>query len=951
MRYCKFNFNADMESLEALIKEKRFENYYDGPVPTINNYIIRNIKNDIAFFIYRVEEGVLYAAFAYNERKDSYSDVWDIITGPLKNVFQIKKIQDNTEEITIYQYTEFYNEGKRRDHIVRCMSIKDASKLWIYEYYNTESWKELRFDFDEKIISGKKSGLHGIYSKSLTDELESIEEHKGSEELTGNVFHYVISSRSLEAAEDITGSLMNSLIDAGRISSRRMEIVRNISSDLYRKSHNHLEDIIENNFGGVVVIDLTEKAGERSSDYVYTCEYLEKLVKKYRNNCLFAFTYNINNPGFSYLLLPKLSEYVIPVAIKEGSGDRKMAVSYLKELLKNSEYEKYAGQAEEYMKLYPGEDFAQTDVLNAFEKFGPWCMCKNVLNIAYEDYEDFLLDRDENEESAYEKLKGLIGLDLVKKEIDEVITSNLVEKERKKLMGKSYKTGCMHMVFSGNPGTAKTTVAELFARIAKETGVLRSGAFVVRGGMDLCGLLCVDAIRSAFVAAKGGVLFIDEAYSMKGDMPITVLIQEMENHREDVIVVLAGYEERMKIFMEQNEGLKSRVPYWIDFPDYSEDELTEIFKYMIKERGFSATEDAIDKAKFIFSKCRYMDNFGNGRFARNLMENAIKKQSVRLLSDGEEAENVPHDQLFLLTEEDIEGLEEGRIKEREPGTAAKELEEMIGLSAAKEVIHKAVASFKVNKQLKKRGISREKAAYHMVFTGNPGTAKTTVARLLAEILKDEKVLPAGTMTEVGRSDLVGMVVGSTAMIVKEKFRQARGGILFIDEAYSLCDDHKNSFGDEAINTIVQEMENHREDVIVIFAGYPEPMKEFLERNPGMSSRIAFHVDFEDYSIEELTEITKLILKKKQLSMTDEALKKLVNLYKLVYKNSDFGNGRFVRKAIEESEMNLAIRLEDCDILSESTDVLTTIEACDIPPRELLIDENSGKKTAPIGFAY
>ena len=138
MRYCKFNFNADMESLEALIKEKRFENYYDGPVPTINNYIIRNIKNDIAFFIYRVEEGVLYAAFAYNERKDSYSDVWDIITGPLKNVFQIKKIQDNTEEITIYQYTEFYNEGKRRDHIVRCMSIKDASKLWIYEYYNTE---------------------------------------------------------------------------------------------------------------------------------------------------------------------------------------------------------------------------------------------------------------------------------------------------------------------------------------------------------------------------------------------------------------------------------------------------------------------------------------------------------------------------------------------------------------------------------------------------------------------------------------------------------------------------------------------------------------------------------------------------------------------------------------------------------------------------------------------
>jgi SpoVK/Ycf46/Vps4 family AAA+-type ATPase len=277
---------------------------------------------------------------------------------------------------------------------------------------------------------------------------------------------------------------------------------------------------------------------------------------------------------------------------------------------------------------------------------------------------------------------------------------------------------------------------------------------------------------------------------------------------------------------------------------------------------------------------------------------------------------------------------------------------MIGLESAKEVIHKAVASFKMNRQLQKRGISRDRAAYHMVFTGNPGTAKTTVARLLAEILKDEKVLPAGTITEVGRADLVGPVVGSTALIVKEKFRQARGGILFIDEAYSLCDERKNSFGDEAINTIVQEMENHRDETIVIFAGYPEPMKEFLDRNPGMSSRIAFHVDFEDYSVEELAEITKLILKKKELSITDEAMKKLSNLYKIVCKNSDFGNGRFVRKAIEESEMNLAIRLENTDILSASTDELITIEACDIPPRELLIDEGAESKKKPnrIGFA-
>lgn len=166
-----------------------------------------------------------------------------------------------------------------------------------------------------------------------------------------------------------------------------------------------------------------------------------------------------------------------------------------------------------------------------------------------------------------------------------------------------------------------------------------------------------------------------------------------------------------------------------------------------------------------------------------------------------------------------------------------------------------------------RGIQKERASFHMVFTGNPGTAKTTVARLFAEIMKDEKVLPTGNFVEVGRAELVGDHVGATAPLVKRKFKEAQGGVLFIDEAYSLCDSYENGFGDEAINTIVQEMENHRDDVIVIFAGYPEPMQKFLDRNSGMLSRIAFHVKFEDYSIDELCDITKLLLSRKQMTIT------------------------------------------------------------------------------------
>lgn len=218
----------------------------------------------------------------------------------------------------------------------------------------------------------------------------------------------------------------------------------------------------------------------------------------------------------------------------------------------------------------------------------------------------------------------------------------------------------------------------------------------------------------------------------------------------------------------------------------------------------------------------------------------------------------------------------------------------------------------------------------MVFTGNPGTAKTSVARLFAEIMKDEKVLSTGSFVEVGRADLVGDHVGSTAPMVKGKFKEAQGGVLFIDEAYSLCDSYENGFGDEAINTLVQEMENHREDVLVIFAGYTDPMRQLLDRNPGMLSRIAFQVEFEDYSTDELCDITKLMVSQKRMKITDEAMNKLRHNFDIVREESDYGNGRFVRKTLEEAEMNLAERILQFKESEITTELITTIEECDIP---------------------
>lgn len=264
------------------------------------------------------------------------------------------------------------------------------------------------------------------------------------------------------------------------------------------------------------------------------------------------------------------------------------------------------------------------------------------------------------------------------------------------------------------------------------------------------------------------------------------------------------------------------------------------------------------------------------------------------------------------------------------GDAYNELMSMTGLASVKAQIDKIIKYNKAQKLFADGGTNTEMPSMHMVFTGAPGTAKTTVARLFAQIMKDNGILAKGDLYEMGRADLVGRYVGWTAKIVKSKFKMAEGSVLFIDEAYSLADG-SNSFGDEAINTIVQEMENNRDNLIVIFAGYPKEMERFLNKNPGLRSRISQHIHFDNYTSEELYSITEYLAAKNGMVLDRSVREKLIPIFDKVRVSEDFGNGRYARNIYERAFMSQRCRLVDMDIdsISDGDEELMLAEDFDI----------------------
>ncbi|MDD6657108.1 MAG: AAA family ATPase [Lachnospiraceae bacterium] len=538
-----------------------------------------------------------------------------------------------------------------------------------------------------------------------------------------------------------------------------------------------------------------------------------------------------------------------------------------------------------------------------------------------------------------EELNKMTGLRAVKNKVNELVNLNKINRVRKDRDVKLVDSGSLHLVFQGGPGTGKTTVARIIGEIYKGLGLLPIGQTIETDASGLMGTVVGESAqktKEAIEKAIGGILFIDEAYALLnegsktyGQEVIDTLLKAMEDHRKDLMIIVAGYQEPMDKFIASNDGLKSRLKTRLDFEDYTPEEMVEIFKQTIERSGMLLEPGAEALALSYFGIKSKENGFGNARGVRNTFEELVEKQSVRI-SHKDFSQLLDQD-LQTITKEDfvtlLPELESNREKSIDELLA--ELNGLTGLETVKQEVNALVEMEKLNKIRREKGTkTQDSGSLHMVFTGSAGTGKTTVARIIGKIYKGLGLLSKGHTVEIDYSGLVAGYSGQTAGKTDAVIQSALGGVLFIDEAYTLTDEGRGGFGQEAVDTLLKAMEDHRDDFMVIVAGYPEPMQQFIDSNEGLNSRFKTKILFEDYSPSEMLDIFKNVLNKRGL-LIDEIVEKIaLQYFDKRSKTKNFGNARGVRNTVEELVKQQTRRLAKVSSSNLSIEELQSIVAED-----------------------
>ncbi|MDA2813407.1 AAA family ATPase [Nocardiopsis sp. RSe5-2] len=532
---------------------------------------------------------------------------------------------------------------------------------------------------------------------------------------------------------------------------------------------------------------------------------------------------------------------------------------------------------------------------------------------------------------ALEELDALVGLEQVKEELRRIHSECEAERTRRR-MPLDFPKAPRHMVFTGGPGTGKSAAARILASICAETGRLRSGRVVETDRSELIADYAggvASQVSQVVKNALGGVLLIDGASALTesdaarslGYDAVHALIREMDEHHQDLVVVLADTDERMGRFLSANPRLAARFPYRLSFPTPSGRDLAGIVEALAARGGLKLEPEALAKAERVLRRSGGGAGSGGAHTVRALLDRALARQARRLADTGEmPSPGFPGRRdtrpLFVLTAADIPdkagiglvGSKRGVPEGTDPMAA---LESLVGLESVKREIRLYAAEAQADRLRTEAGAAVEAPARHMVFTGSPGTAKTTVGRMLGAIYADLGLLASGHLVEVGRADLVGEYIGQTAPKVEQAVRSALGGVLFIDEAYALSQsDSGNDYGPEAVSTLLKLMEDHREDLVVVVAGYEKEMERFLASNPGVASRFPRHLGFPDYTDEELTEIFAHMAAEAGFTVGEGTGERVRRLLSAAPRDGAFGNARLVRNLLERATALQAERITD-----------------------------------------